>query len=228
MVNYGLPRSESSHSQASSESTNTAPDQESQEFVDSLEDFPLPPDTMVGQDTIMGESSNQEMFDRFIETLRGLQFPQPPPAQTASSKRKEIDWPRWDGSPESFPFFRTLLESKIEVDRDLLAKDGRGICLSMVGTLPDDKKLRVSHWFQTGGEAGQWDWKEFLKHFTAQFEDPLAQQAAADQLHRCVKDVHNTLQTSYRTSSSSWHRQGEVYGQEWSRLTILMQASTLP
>lgn len=62
--------------------------------------------------------------------------------------------------------------------------DSRAICLGMLQTLPKEQQLRVAHWFQTGGADRDHDWRKFLEHFSAQFEDKQAKQSATEQLIR--------------------------------------------
>jgi hypothetical protein len=75
------------------------------------------------------------------------------------------------------------LEAKIEADRSKMG-NGKTICNGILGTLPEDKQQRVSHWFISGGSDGQYDVDSFLEHIKDKFEDKEAKQTAGDQLNR--------------------------------------------
>lgn len=85
-------------------------------------------------------------------------------------KKTELPWPSWDGKPESLNCFLYEIEVKIEEDRHELGSN-RAICYRMLGTIPSAKKKFVSSWFQRGGDAVTYDWREFLGHFKKKFED---------------------------------------------------------
>lgn len=96
-------------------------------------------------------------------------------------KKKESKWPEWDGNVESFRSYIFELVVKIEEDRQMLGSD-RAVCLGMLGTLPKDKKSRVSNWFESGGPAGNYNWKGFVEHFKYNFEDKRARLTAVKEL----------------------------------------------
>jgi hypothetical protein len=62
--------------------------------------------------------------------------------------------------------------------------NGKTICNGVLGTLPEDKQQRVSHWFISGGSDGQYNVDDFLGHIKDKFEDKEAKQTAGDQLNR--------------------------------------------
>ena len=45
------------------------------------------------------------------------------------------------------------------------------ICTNIIGTLPEDKQPRVSHWYLAGGSDGSYNVEKFLKYLSEQFED---------------------------------------------------------
>lgn len=50
--------------------------------------------------------------------------------------------------------------------------------------MPERKQKLVADWFGSGGESGTWAWREFLDHFTTQFENKQAKEEAAEDLSR--------------------------------------------
>lgn len=111
-------------------------------------------------------------------------------------KRKEVAWPEWDGTVETFAFYTFQLAVKLEGDAALLGTNPKLICLSMIGTLPSKKRIRVSQWFQKGGPNRDWNTTDFLRHFEEQFEDKQARQSAAEELSRMRQGIHQ-LFTDY-------------------------------
>jgi zinc knuckle protein len=110
--------------------------------------------------------------------------PAPPtPPATTTIQRKATKWPVWDGKTDSFKTHACLLRVKIEEDRSILGTD-RAICMGMFNSIPADKRPRISHWFETGGPTGGYDWEEFLGVLKDKFEDRQAKQTAGDQLSR--------------------------------------------
>lgn len=101
----------------------------------------------------------------------------------SSAKKKEVAWPKWDGSNENFAFLIHQMQVKIEEDLHLLGTS-RAICLGMIATLPDEKKPRVAQWFMRGGENEAYDWRDFINHFHDEFEDKQARIAAGYTLSR--------------------------------------------
>jgi hypothetical protein len=115
----------------------------------------------------------------------GSEFtPAPPtPPATTTIQRKAAKWPVWDGKTDSFKTHACLLRVKIEEDRSVLGTD-RAVCMGMFNSIPADKRPRISHWFETGGPTGGYDWEEFLAVLKDKFEDRQAKQTAGDQLSR--------------------------------------------
>lgn len=107
----------------------------------------------------------------------------PTSSATAIIQRKATKWPVWDGKIDSFKTHACLLRVKIEEDRTILGTN-RAICMEMFNSIPADKRPRVSHWFETGGSMGDYDWEEFLVALKDKFEDKQAKQTAGDQLSR--------------------------------------------
>lgn len=96
-------------------------------------------------------------------------------------KRKEVAWPSWSGTPETFGFYLARLKAKIEEDLNMLGPN-RAICLSMIETLPETKQYLVGHWFERGGDDGKFRWEDLLDHFRDQFEDRELKMAAGQAL----------------------------------------------
>jgi hypothetical protein len=110
--------------------------------------------------------------------------PAPPtPPATTTIQRKAAKWPVWDGKTDSFKTHACLLRVKIEEDRSILGTD-RAICMGIFNSIPADKRPRISHWFETGGPTGGYNWEEFLVVLRDKFEDRQAKQTAGDQLSR--------------------------------------------
>ena len=106
-----------------------------------------------------------------------------PTRQVATGGEKLLKWPDWNGDVSTFPLFMARLETKIEADRAKLGND-KTICNGILGTLPEDKQQRVSHWFLSGGVDGQYNVEAFLEHIKDKFEDKEAKQTAGDLLNR--------------------------------------------
>ena len=118
----------------------------------------------------------------FNATPESTRAPQTPSVTTAV-QQKATKWPVWDGKTNSFKTHACLLRVKIEEDRNILGTD-RAICMGMFNSIPADKRPRISHWFETGGPTGGYDWEEFLGVLKDKFEDRQAKQTAGDQLSR--------------------------------------------
>jgi hypothetical protein len=93
-------------------------------------------------------------------TPESTQAPQTPSVSTAI-QRKATKWPVWDGKTNSFKTHACLLRVKIKEDWSIPGTD-RAICMGMFNSIPADKRPRISHWFETGGPTGDYDWEEFL------------------------------------------------------------------
>ncbi|RMZ86277.1 hypothetical protein DV736_g6497, partial [Chaetothyriales sp. CBS 134916] len=102
---------------------------------------------------------------------------------TAQGGQKLQKWPEWNGESTSFPLYIARLEAKIKADRSKIG-NGKTIYNGILGTLPEDKQQRVSHWFISGGLDSQYNIDDFLKHIKDKFEDKEAKQTAGDQLNR--------------------------------------------
>jgi hypothetical protein len=148
--------------------------------------------------------------------------PQAPAAVVIPLRRKEAKWPEWDGRAEAFISYRFQLRVKIEEDRALLGTD-RSICLSMINTLPAKKKERVSYWFESGGPGGIYAWESFLEHFTEQFEDKQAKQAAGEQLSR-MRQGSAQLFTDYLQDFE--YKLAQCGGQGWADSARIIQLNT--
>lgn len=106
--------------------------------------------------------------------------PQPAALQPA---RKLSRWPEWDGKRESFKAYVALLQCKIEEDHPFLGSP-RLICMNILMSVPEDKRLRLSHWFECGGPGGTFDYVSLVGYMRDQFEDAQAVQSAGQMLHR--------------------------------------------
>ncbi|RKF64428.1 putative eka-like protein [Erysiphe neolycopersici] len=98
-----------------------------------------------------------------------------------AQKRKEVVWPSWSGTSESFGFYLARLKAKIEEDLNMLGPN-RAICLSVIETLPETKQYLVGHWFERGGDDGKFRCEDLLNHFRDQFEDRELKMAACQSL----------------------------------------------
>lgn len=127
-------------------------------------------DAMSGDDAMTGMGPHQG------EASRHIPF-------TSEPRKKVSKWPTWNGEPSTFPFFLHLCRAKIEVDRAQLGP-GKAICLDLVAALPEEKRPRVSFWFERGGDDGLFRVDGFLDHIKELFEDKQARQAAGRQLAR--------------------------------------------
>lgn len=106
------------------------------------------------------------------------------------SKRKEVAWPQWNGKTETFDFYAFRMSVKLDGNAVLLGENRKLICMSMIDTLPENRQMRISHWFQEGGPNKDWDPVRFLAHFTEQFEDKQAQESAMEELTRMRQGTH--------------------------------------
>ncbi|KAI0992406.1 hypothetical protein K3495_g15779 [Podosphaera aphanis] len=96
---------------------------------------------------------------------------------------KEAVWPKWKGSPVSFPLYFARLKIKIAADYKKLGGN-EIICHSILDTIPESKQQRVSHWFLSGGPNGDYDVERFLAFFKDKFNDKLALQTAGSELQQ--------------------------------------------
>ncbi|KAI0995202.1 hypothetical protein K3495_g12980 [Podosphaera aphanis] len=90
---------------------------------------------------------------------------------------KQAVWPKWNGSPTSFPLYFARLKIKIAGDYKKLGGN-KIICHSIMDTIPESKQQRVSHWFLSGGPAGDYDVELFLAFMKDKFSDRQALQTA--------------------------------------------------
>ncbi|KAF6792993.1 pol-like protein [Colletotrichum musicola] len=96
--------------------------------------------------------------------------------------KKLQPWPEWSGKAESFRVYFMLLKAKIEADRQDLGNEAT-ICYSILRTLPEDKRQRVSYWVERGGDDGKFNVNTFLDLVKNKFEDKESAQKAGKRLH---------------------------------------------
>lgn len=179
------------------ESSSETGESEFVDLPDSPTPNPMPSNNVEMRQADAAEAAAQQQqtnpnidMQTLLAALRGFAATQPAAQPAAQPKRKEIAWPKWDGIATSFPFFKRQLEIKIQVDGELMDNNAQAICLAMLQTLPTERQLRVSHWFETGGSLRDWNWRLFLDHFAEQFEDKQAAQCAVEELTRMRQGAH--------------------------------------
>ena len=128
--------------------------------------------------------TQQQLQAMIAEALDGRRTPPTDENRViAEGGQKLQKWPEWNGETTSFPLYMARLEAKIEADTPKMG-NGKTVCNGVLGTLPEDKQQRVSHWFISGGSDGQYNVDEFLEHIKDKFEDKEAKQTARDELNR--------------------------------------------
>ena len=85
--------------------------------------------------------------------------------------------PKCSGQAEDFRFYIRRLEARIQREWAPYV-DPCSICLDMIDTLLDEKKLRVTEWFEESSQKNSFSWESFVEHFRRQFDDKEALQAA--------------------------------------------------
>ncbi|KAI0997642.1 hypothetical protein K3495_g10546 [Podosphaera aphanis] len=75
------------------------------------------------------------------------------------------------------------------------------ICLSILDTIPESKQHRVSHWFLSGGQNGDYDVELFLAFFKDKFNNKLALQTAGSELQRMRMGSSQGFELFLTTSS---------------------------
>ncbi|POS87432.1 hypothetical protein EPUL_000238 [Erysiphe pulchra] len=99
--------------------------------------------------------------------------------------------PKWNGNLEDFGFYICKLEARIKREWASFV-DPCSICLDMIDTLPDDKKLRIAAWFQESSRLNNFSWKDLIEHFHRQFDDKEARQSASECVNR-MEQGYNQL-----------------------------------
>jgi hypothetical protein len=107
---------------------------------------------------------------------------QKPEKMVAVGAAKLQRWPEWDGEPSSFLLYFHQLKGKIEADETKMGNNA-AICNQIIGTIPQDKRQRVAHWYISGGDDGQFDIDDFLALIKEKFEDRESVQTAGRQLY---------------------------------------------
>ena len=129
---------------------------------------------------------------RLLQSL-GAPTPTPTTVTTPVAKPEKIPWPKWNGSAEDFNGYLFRLQGKVEEDLPRLGSS-RAICLSMVDTLPEDKRSRVMYFFER--QPYNPSWRGLLEHFRDTFEDKQARQAAGEDL-ACMRQGEAQLFTDF-------------------------------
>jgi hypothetical protein len=101
---------------------------------------------------------------------------------TAVGAEKLQKWPEWDGEPASFLLYFHRLRLKVDADRTKMGNNA-AICNQIIGTIPQSKQQRVSHWFMSGGDDGQYDVDTLLDTIKEQFVDRESVQTTGRQLY---------------------------------------------
>ncbi|RKF64086.1 hypothetical protein OnM2_021105 [Erysiphe neolycopersici] len=126
-----------------------------------------------------------------LEILRQKKISNTPnafnPAPPAPVTRASL--PKWNGKAEEFNFYMKRLVARIEREWEPYVDQG-SICLDMIDSLPDEKKPRISAWFDKN--QPNYNWRKFAAHFNEQFEDKEERQAASEYVNR-MEQGHNQL-----------------------------------
>lgn len=80
-------------------------------------------------------------------------------APTLELHRPHSRWPSWNDTTMSFDFFMLRLKIKAQED-EKAGVTAELMCLNMVETMPDEKKLRLSPWFRQRESDNNYNWIE--------------------------------------------------------------------